>query len=144
MWLQAKQRAEEQGAMVLWCDGGEGGVSGVAGGGFSDVTQVGAGSFVRPIGIQYPFDERRTLYARFGDFVLVLVWLPVLLLQYGNVGSLLVSFHRGPVAVFRQGIHSTFQYLRGQRRDTVVAAPGVHPGHTPDPNPQQPGNLIEF
>lgn len=126
MWLQAKQRAEELGAMVLWCDGGEGGVSGVAGGGFGDVTQVGVGSFVRSIGIQYPFDERRTLYARFGDFVLVLAWLPLLFLQYGTIGPLLVSFNRGPLAFFRQSIDTTVRSIQGRREGVVAASQEVH------------------
>jgi len=76
MWLQAKQRAEELGSMVLWCDGGEGGMSGVSGGGFNDVDQVGAGSFVRTIGVQYPFDNHQTIYGRFGGSPLILIsWL---------------------------------------------------------------------
>ena len=78
MWLQAQQRAAELQSIVLWCDGGEGGVSGVAGGGFNDVVQVGSGSFVRTIGIQYPFDDRKTSFARFGDIILILFWIFVL------------------------------------------------------------------
>jgi hypothetical protein len=77
MWLQAKQRAEELDSIVLWCDGGEGGVSGIAGGKFSDVSQVGTGSFVETIGIQHPFDTRRTPYARFGDSTVLLLWFPI-------------------------------------------------------------------
>ncbi|KAF8078816.1 hypothetical protein FPV67DRAFT_1466588 [Lyophyllum atratum] len=78
MWQQARQRAEELGTMVLWCDGGDGGVSGVAGGGFRDFTQVGLGSWIKVLGIEYPFDDRRTPYARFGDLGILLVWLLVL------------------------------------------------------------------
>jgi hypothetical protein len=63
MWEQAKARANEIGSMVLWCDGGDGGVSGIAGQGINEITQVGQGSWVRRIGVQYPFDERRTVYA---------------------------------------------------------------------------------
>jgi hypothetical protein len=77
MWLQAKQRAEELQSMVLWCDGGEGGVSGVAGNGFNDVVQVGSGSFVRTIGIQYPFNDQKTPFARWGNSFLILFWLLV-------------------------------------------------------------------
>jgi hypothetical protein len=76
MWEQAKARAKEIGSMVLWCDGGEGGVSGVAGGGITDFMQFGEGSWSRTIGIQWPFDESRTVYARWGDWYTVLVlWL---------------------------------------------------------------------
>jgi len=75
MWLQAQQRAAELQSIVLWCDGGEGGVSGVAGRGFNDVVQVGSGSFVRTIGIQYPFDNQKTYFARFGDIFLILIWI---------------------------------------------------------------------
>lgn len=73
MWLQAKQRAEELNSIVLWCDGGDGGVSGVAGGGFNDVSLVGSGSFVQTIGVQYPFDGRRTPYGHIGDSALILL-----------------------------------------------------------------------
>jgi len=75
MWLQAKQRASELESVVLWCDGGEGGVSGVAGRGFNDVVQVGSGSFVRTIGIQYPFNDQKTTFARLGDSFLILFWI---------------------------------------------------------------------
>ena len=82
MWLQAKQRAEELNSIVLWCDGGEGGVSGIAGGKFNDVSQVGPGSFVETIGVQYPFDASQTPYARFGDSnTLLLLWLPIFALS---------------------------------------------------------------
>ena len=74
MWSQAKQRAEEMGTLVLWCDGGEGGVSGIAGRGFHDVTQVGSGSWVRTIGIQYPFNENRTAYAYFPNLAAPLLF----------------------------------------------------------------------
>ena len=59
--------------MVLWCDGGEGGVSGVAGMGISEITRVGAGSWTRTVGIAWPFDESRTVYARGGDLGLLAV-----------------------------------------------------------------------
>lgn len=75
MWLQARQRAAELDTMILWCDGGEGGVSGVAGGGFNDPIHVGSGSFVQTIGIQYPFNSHRTVYAGYGDSALLLYWI---------------------------------------------------------------------
>jgi len=92
MWEQAKARAEEMGSMVLWCDGGKGGVSGVAGGGIDEIMQVGEGSWTRTIGLQWPFDEGRTVYARFGDaYILPTMWL---LLGGGWVGELIVLHHR--------------------------------------------------
>lgn len=66
MWEQAKQRARELDSMVLWCDGGEGGVSGIAGQGINGVMQVGEGSWTRAVGLEYPADDRRKLYARMG------------------------------------------------------------------------------
>ena len=76
MWGQAKSRAEETGSMVVWCDGGEGGVSGVAGGGISEFMQAREGSWTRTIGIQWPFDDSRTAYARGGDkYPIVFFWL---------------------------------------------------------------------
>ncbi|KAH7914783.1 hypothetical protein BJ138DRAFT_1170410 [Hygrophoropsis aurantiaca] len=68
MWEQAKTRAEEIGSMVLWCDGGSNGVSGVGGAGISEIMQVGGGSWMRTVGIEWPFDDRRTVYARAGQF----------------------------------------------------------------------------
>lgn len=65
-------------SMVLWCDGGKGGVSGVAGGGIDEIMHVGEGSWTRTIGLQWPFDEGRTVYARFGDtYILLATWLLV-------------------------------------------------------------------
>ncbi|OBZ79447.1 hypothetical protein A0H81_00796 [Grifola frondosa] len=67
MWEQAKARAEETGSMVLWCDGGAGGVSGVAGRGMHEVMRVGAGSWARTVGVSWPFDERRTIFSAGGS-----------------------------------------------------------------------------
>lgn len=67
MWEQAKSRANEIGSMVLWCDGGATGVSGIGGGGISEIMQVGAGSWTRTVGLQFPFDQRRTVYATIGE-----------------------------------------------------------------------------
>ncbi|KAF5368590.1 hypothetical protein D9758_002333 [Tetrapyrgos nigripes] len=79
MWEQARARAEETGSMVLWCDGGDGGVSGIVGGGFDSVMQVGEGSWIRKVGVPFAFDERRTVYARTkGVLGIVLVWVVVL------------------------------------------------------------------
>jgi hypothetical protein len=75
MWEQVKSRANEVGSMVLWCDGGQGGVSGIAGGGKHEVTQVGEGSWIQTIGIQWPFRDSRTIYGSIGDLPIVtLVW----------------------------------------------------------------------
>jgi len=75
MWEQARARAEELGTTVLWCDGGEGGVSGVAGRGTQEFVQVGQGSWVRRIGVPYPYDERRTVFGASGAYVaLAAIW----------------------------------------------------------------------
>lgn len=90
MWEQAKRRANEVGSVVLWCDGGDGGVSGVAGNGYSEVFQVGEGSWTKTIGIEYPFNMNRlTLYARFGDWgFLLLSWFMLL----GGFGQMLTRY----------------------------------------------------
>jgi len=75
MWRQAKQRAVEVGSAVLWCDGGEGGVSGIGGLGFEDIQQVGSGSWVKTIALQYPFKGRRTLYGQLPELALAVYWL---------------------------------------------------------------------
>jgi len=95
MWLQARQRAIELESMVLWCDGGDGGVSGVAGGGFNEVTQVGSGSFVQTIGVPYPFDTRRSLFAVLGDSFLILSWIFVFAPGLVSNGNLLETIRDG-------------------------------------------------
>ncbi|KIJ54645.1 hypothetical protein M422DRAFT_153109 [Sphaerobolus stellatus SS14] len=66
MYEMARARGEEVGAEVLWCDGGAGGLSGVAG----DV-QVGGGSWVKRIGVAYPPEEKKTVYAFGGDILVM-------------------------------------------------------------------------
>ncbi|KIK48415.1 hypothetical protein CY34DRAFT_798233 [Suillus luteus UH-Slu-Lm8-n1] len=83
MWEQAKSRANEIGSMVLWCDGGATGVSGVGGGGISEIMQLGTGSWTRTISLQFPFDQRRTIYAVVGDFGVFM--LLVLIMGGGSV-----------------------------------------------------------
>lgn len=87
MWLQAKQRAQELNSMILWCDGGEGGVSGIAGGGYRGFEQVGGGSWVKDIGIEYPFSEGETFYARWQDSTLLLYWAVILFPSLGQTMS---------------------------------------------------------
>jgi hypothetical protein len=78
MWEQARARAEEAGSMVLFCDGGAQGVSGVAGHGIREPVQFGTGSWTRTIGVQWPFNQRRTLYMWGGEYLPVaFVWLLV-------------------------------------------------------------------
>jgi hypothetical protein len=101
MWEQARARAEEMGSMVLWCDGGEGGVSGVAGGGMTDFMQVGKSSWSRTIAIQWPFNETRTVYARWGNWPLLVLWV---LLGGGWAGESIVQ--RG------LGIHAAMGGIR--------------------------------
>lgn len=67
MWDQARQRAHETGSTILWCDGGEGGLSGVIGGGFEEPFQFGEGSWTKTIGLPYPFSERRTVFMWVGN-----------------------------------------------------------------------------
>ncbi|THH33495.1 hypothetical protein EUX98_g688 [Antrodiella citrinella] len=75
MWEQAKARAKEAGSVVVWCDGGPGGVSGVASRGHEEILQVGQGSWTSTVGLQWPFDERRSAFIASGQFTaLVSVW----------------------------------------------------------------------
>ncbi|KAF8273997.1 hypothetical protein EI94DRAFT_1794650 [Lactarius quietus] len=67
MWEQARARAEEAGSMVLFCDGGAEGASGVAGQGIREPLQFGSGSWTRSVGVQWPFNEHRTLYMWGGE-----------------------------------------------------------------------------
>lgn len=76
MWEQARARAEEAGGMVLFCDGGAQGASGVAGHGIREPVQFGSGSWTRTIGVEWPFNQRRTLYMWGGETLqLGIVWL---------------------------------------------------------------------
>ncbi|KAF5385428.1 hypothetical protein D9757_005425 [Collybiopsis confluens] len=76
MWEQVKQRALELDSMVLWCDGGEGGVSGVAAPaqGMNEIIQIGEGSWVRTVGLEYPPDPRPTLNMEWSGWTLIIMW----------------------------------------------------------------------
>jgi hypothetical protein len=124
MWSQAKQRAEEMGSMVLWCDGGDGGVSGIAGGGFHDVTQVGSGSWVRTIGIQYPFNNHRTAYSYFDNLIAPLLFWAMC---FGSLIGGHIPFFRGLSAIRL----NTFTRLVRRVRDML-------PGRR-----EEPANLID-
>jgi len=74
MWDQAKARAKEVDGTLVWCDGGAGGVSGIAGQGLDEVTQVGSGSWMRSFSVERPFNGRaRTLFNRLGEFEVLLI-----------------------------------------------------------------------
>ncbi len=61
--------------MVLWCDGGEGGVSGVAGRGMHAFRQVGPRSWAQTVSIPWPYDRTRTVFSAAGTWVaVVVVW----------------------------------------------------------------------
>ena len=78
MWEQARERAEEAGGMVLFCDGGAQGASGVTGHGIREPVQFGSGTWTRTIGVEWPFKQRRTLYMWGGEtlqFGIVLILL---------------------------------------------------------------------
>lgn len=72
MYELARARGNELGADVLWCDGGAGGLSGVAG----DI-QVGRGSWVKTIGVPYPSAQHRTIYGICGDWLVLATFLGV-------------------------------------------------------------------
>jgi hypothetical protein len=79
MWAHARSRAAELGApALLWCDGGEGGFSGVAGssvGKDGRLMRAGQGSWVTEVVIPMPAEKKRTVYARTGDWgALAFVW----------------------------------------------------------------------
>lgn len=92
MWEQAKARAAETGSTVVWCDGGEGGISGIATAAYSEIVQVGPGSWVKRLGVPYPFDETRTIYTWGGNtFAFIVVWA---LLGLGSVGEAVCAGER--------------------------------------------------
>jgi hypothetical protein len=74
MMEMATQRANELGTRVLWCDGGDGGLSGVVGMGQSGV-QVGHGTWVQRLSFDVPVDAKKTMYGTVGTFPgLLFVW----------------------------------------------------------------------
>lgn len=77
MFEQAKMRADEVDAILLWCDGGEGGLSGVVGKGHYSVRR-GEGSWAEMVGIQWPFPndpDSRSWYHAHGSWgALCLAW----------------------------------------------------------------------
>ncbi|KAF8140439.1 hypothetical protein EV363DRAFT_349046 [Boletus edulis] len=99
MWEQAKARANELGSMVLWCDGGSTGVSGIGGGAIHEPMQIGGGSWVRTIGIRYPFDENRTVYAKGGDYSVIV--LLAMLMGGGVAINFLPTWSQGGVGTRR-------------------------------------------
>jgi len=121
MYQLAHARGEEIGAEILWCDGGKGGLSGVAG----DI-QVGSGSWVKTIGVPEPWDERRTVYGAWGD------WLPLALLL-GIFGSLWIvqdgmpDIQSLPVSLVAwskprlEGIAVRVRAITGQNQTAVVS-----------------------
>ncbi|KAG1749795.1 uncharacterized protein EDB91DRAFT_765551 [Suillus paluster] len=123
MWDQAKSRANEIGSMVLWCDGGATGVSGIGGGGISEIMQVGAGSWSRTIGLQFPFDQRRTIYAVVGEFG-VLAFFAVIM-GGSSVAKYLPALSGRR---FLEAVPLLQRMIRGRRRDQEdlidVAVPG--------------------
>lgn len=120
MWEQVKARAAETGSIALFCDGGDGGMSGVVGQGMSEPTQVGSGSWVRTVAVEWPFNESRTIYAAVGDWgILALVWA-----LCGAVGTAELGFSETKRKLNTGGLHgwtwmaNIAQKLRnGVRRD---------------------------
>ncbi len=127
MWEQAKQRAEELGTMILWCDGGDGGVSGVAGQGMNDIQQVGRGSWLRSIGVEYPHNDSRTWYAVIGIYNLLLLWL----ITFGSsIGPHTIHFLPAggtTVTHVRHGFKSVVSFFKrrgGERRPLLATDRG--------------------
>ena len=86
-------------------------MSGIAGGNFNAISQVGSGSFADTIGVQYPFNEHRTPYARFGGSVLLLLWLPI----FG-----LYLIRKSPLG---QAIASGYELVHGRGTTTSAIQP---------------------
>lgn len=88
MWEQAKARAAETSSTVVWCDGGDGGIGGIASGDYSEVVQRGSGTWTRTFPLPYPLTERPTFYMEFGQYAAFgIVW-AVVASGYGVKGSL--------------------------------------------------------
>lgn len=92
MYEQARMRADEVDAILLWCDGGEGGLSGVVGKGHHSVRR-GEGSWAEMVGIQWPFPDdphSRSWYHAHGSWgALCLAWSLLLLAKPSSAYSLM-------------------------------------------------------
>ena len=118
MWEQAKARAAETGSVVVWCDGGKGGISGIATGAYSEIIQVGPGSWAKSLSFSYPFNEARTVYTWGGStLAFIIVWSVTGIGAGIQVAWRLVSLHRlgGP-----RFIGSIIQRIKARSR---VAGP---------------------
>ena len=124
MWEQAKSRAAELGSMVLWCDGGATGVSGVGGQGIQEIMQIGAGSWTRTVGVPWPFNEGKTIYATVGEFS-VLVFLAAIMGSDLAVQYLVTKAGRGVRAALigGQSLQTRIPIFR-----RMTAALGMHGG----------------
>ncbi|KAJ6621113.1 hypothetical protein B0H10DRAFT_2018764 [Mycena sp. CBHHK59/15] len=130
MWEEAKQRGNEIGSLVLWCDGGKGGVSGIAGGGYNEIFQVGPGSWSKVIGVPYPFDSTRTPYGRFGDMIVLgASWLLVMGLGFEVT---LIQYRRTGRYLHASGVKCAGWLLEKSRQTTSAIAR------------TEPRNLIDF
>ena len=94
MYEQAKARADEVDAILLWCDGGEGGLSGVVGKGHHSLRR-GEGSWAETVGIQWPFPgdpHSRSWYHAHGSWgALGLAWGLLLLARPSATYGLLIG-----------------------------------------------------
>lgn len=105
MWEQAKARAAETGSTVVWCDGGKDGISGIASGVYSEILQVGPGSWTKRFGIHYPFNETRTFYTYGGDWAaFFVVWAIMGVGTSMQLAASLVSFRRLGAFAYVRGI----------------------------------------
>lgn len=104
MWEQAKARAKETGSVVVWCDGGAGGVSGVASRGHEEIFQVGQGTWTRTVGLQWPFDEHHTIFIWGGQYLAICtVWS---ILGVGWVVEIIVGRRVAAIGHIARGIFS--------------------------------------
>lgn len=114
MYSLARIRAKEVGAELLWCDGGSGGLSGVG----SDI-QVGWGSWSKDIGVPYNADStegfKRTVYATFGDFGVIIVilgvWGSVYVTSSRSMNELVVQT-TARISDTSHAIHATRDWIR--------------------------------
>ncbi|KZV74927.1 hypothetical protein PENSPDRAFT_600961 [Peniophora sp. CONT] len=129
MWEQTRARAAEIGSAALFCDGGQGGFSGVASAGLHEPTQLGPGTWIRTIGVSWPLDDRKTAYAAVGDWAMFfVVWLIMGVGAFGESAAVFAARRFAPFGGSLAGVARRASALLTRKRATDAEGHQVSQG----------------